>query len=233
MAGSRRLRSQGQVRRCRWRDVGNKRFGQTSYSRSIWSNAASGAVLGHERQTRVPASGHVDLVGWAARSVNSDTTDGWMASLSASSRASHSSTRAFLHAAACNRAQHNQNRHRRAGWTTRVAAPIPISASSACIPHLPRGATGLSGLAALRHAATDMHVLDYLAHAYKYRHLAASVLAVALLVALVKTYTTTPIYAPGAVIIRVGRRPCGQHPCGVKPARTSRPRLSTKRSSAS
>lgn len=46
-----------------------------------------------------------------------------------------------------------------------------------------------------------MHVLDYLAHAYKYRYLAAGVLAAAILVALVKTYTTTPMYRAQARVI--------------------------------
>ncbi|HEY6507111.1 MAG TPA: hypothetical protein VIY56_03810, partial [Vicinamibacterales bacterium] len=69
-------------------------------------------------------------------------------------------------------------------------------------PNPPRPATtGPSGLAALRHVATDMHVLDYLAHAYKYRYLAAGVLAAAILVALVKTYTTTPMYRAQARVI--------------------------------
>lgn len=56
-------------------------------------------------------------------------------------------------------------------------------------------------MASLRTAADSAHILDYLAHSYKYRYLAASVFLLAVLVAVAKTYATTPLYRGQARLI--------------------------------
>ena len=60
-------------------------------------------------------------------------------------------------------------------------------------------------LTAFRHnTATDTHILDYFAAAYRHRYLAASVFSVVILIALVQVYTTTPLYrAQSRIIVEV------------------------------
>jgi polysaccharide biosynthesis transport protein len=58
-----------------------------------------------------------------------------------------------------------------------------------------------ASLAAVRQAATDTHLLDYLIAAYRYRYVAASAFFIILLIALVQVYTTTPLYRAQARII--------------------------------
>ena len=61
-----------------------------------------------------------------------------------------------------------------------------------------------ASLAAFRPTATDTHLLDYFAAAYRYRYFAASVFSVVILIALVQGYTTTPLYrAQSRIIIEV------------------------------
>ena len=61
-----------------------------------------------------------------------------------------------------------------------------------------------ASLAAFRPTATDTHLLDYFAAAYRHRYLAASVFSVVILIALVQGYTTTPLYrAQSRIIIEV------------------------------
>ena len=56
-------------------------------------------------------------------------------------------------------------------------------------------------LPALRHAAADTHLLDYLVGAYRHRYLAASVFLVVILFGFVQVYTTTPLYRAQARIM--------------------------------
>ena len=68
-------------------------------------------------------------------------------------------------------------------------------------PSTGHGDTRLAGLAAIRQAATDTHVLDYLAAAYRHRYLAAGVFLVVILFAVARNYMTTPMYRAQAKLI--------------------------------
>jgi capsular exopolysaccharide synthesis family protein len=69
------------------------------------------------------------------------------------------------------------------------------------IPSTGPGEARRASLAAFRNAATDTHLLDYLAGAYRHRYIAGGVLVVVILLALVHVYTTTPLYRAQARII--------------------------------
>jgi capsular exopolysaccharide synthesis family protein len=69
------------------------------------------------------------------------------------------------------------------------------------LPSSPRPASRRARLAAFRHTATDTHILDYLAVAYRHRYVASSVFLVVVVLALANTLSTTPMYRATARIM--------------------------------
>ena len=58
-----------------------------------------------------------------------------------------------------------------------------------------------ASLAALRHNSAETHILDYLAAAYRYRYLAASVFFTVILIGLLQVFMTTPLYRAQARVM--------------------------------
>ena len=68
-------------------------------------------------------------------------------------------------------------------------------------PSTGSGDARLASLAAIRQAASDTHVLDYLAAAYRHRYLALGVFLIVILFAVARNYMTTPMYRATARLI--------------------------------
>ena len=72
------------------------------------------------------------------------------------------------------------------------------------VPSTGAGDARRTSLAAFRNVATDTHLLDYLAGAYRHRYVAGSVFFVVILLALVHVHTTTPLFrAQSRIIVEV------------------------------